>query len=71
MFVDDLNVLFTNPSIRHLTGAIHPGLQGMFTHIDVSAVLSKRVVQFPVIRLSPSSCSAEPEPGTRVLVLVK
>lgn len=66
----DLNILFTDPSIRCLTGAIHPGLECVFTGVNVSTVFSEWVVQLPVIRLSLESWSAQPEPGGRARAAV-
>lgn len=58
-----LNILFTDPSIRCLTGTIHPGVQFVFTDVHVSTVFSQRVFQLPVIRLSLQPLSAQPVPA--------
>lgn len=66
MLLGDLNILFTDPSIRRLTGAIQPGCECVFTGVYVSAVFSQRVAQFPVIGLGLHSGSAQPESRARV-----
>lgn len=65
MFVDDLSVLFADPSVGYLTGAVHPGLECFFCGIYVSTVFSLRVVQLPVIGLRPNSRSVQPIPAGR------
>lgn len=58
-----LQALFTDPSVRFPTGAVHPGHQCVFAGVHVSTVFSQWVVQLPVIRLVHHPWSAQPEPA--------